>query len=40
MDVRELEWVIAAADVIQVGSRNMQNYSLLYGLARWTSRCF
>lgn len=30
MDVRELEWVIAAADVIQVGSRNMQNYSLLY----------
>lgn len=29
MDARELELVYAYADVLQVGSRNMQNYSLL-----------
>ncbi|NPV26311.1 MAG: 3-deoxy-7-phosphoheptulonate synthase [Firmicutes bacterium] len=30
LDVRELEWVVAAADIVQIGSRNMQNYSLLH----------
>ena len=29
MDVRELEAVLEVADVVQVGARNMQNYSLL-----------
>ena len=29
MDVRDLEQVLEVADVIQIGARNMQNYSLL-----------
>ena len=29
MDVRDLEAVVAVADVIQIGARNMQNYTLL-----------
>ena len=34
MDVRDLEPVLAVADVIQVGARNMQNYTLLTELGR------
>ncbi|MDR1773734.1 MAG: 3-deoxy-7-phosphoheptulonate synthase [Clostridioides sp.] len=29
MDVRDLEKIIEAADIIQIGSRNMQNFTLL-----------
>ncbi len=34
MDARDLEAVIEVADVIQVGARNMQNYSLLSEIGR------
>jgi len=34
LDVRDLEDVVAVADVIQVGARNMQNYPLLTELGR------
>jgi 3-deoxy-7-phosphoheptulonate synthase len=34
MDVRDLEPVLEVADVIQVGARNMQNYTLLAELGR------
>jgi 3-deoxy-7-phosphoheptulonate synthase len=34
MDVRDLESVLEVADVIQVGARNMQNYTLLTELGR------
>ncbi len=34
MDVRDLESVLEVADVVQVGARNMQNYSLLTELGR------
>jgi 3-deoxy-7-phosphoheptulonate synthase len=34
MDVRDLDPVLEVADVIQVGARNMQNYSLLTELGR------
>jgi 3-deoxy-7-phosphoheptulonate synthase len=34
MDVRDLEIVLEVADVIQIGSRNMQNYSLLTEVGR------
>lgn len=34
MDLRELDAVLAVADVIQVGARNMQNYPLLIELGR------
>jgi 3-deoxy-7-phosphoheptulonate synthase len=34
MDVRDLEAVLDVADVIQVGARNMQNYTLLTELGR------
>ncbi|MDQ6804160.1 MAG: 3-deoxy-7-phosphoheptulonate synthase [Actinomycetota bacterium] len=34
MDVRDLEPVLEVADVIQVGARNMQNYSLLSEIGR------
>jgi len=34
MDARDLEPVLAVADVIQVGARNMQNYTLLTELGR------
>src|SRR4051812_25799210 len=34
MDARDLEPVLAVADVIQVGARNMQNYSLLSEIGR------
>jgi 3-deoxy-7-phosphoheptulonate synthase len=34
MDVRDLELVLEVADVVQVGARNMQNYSLLTELGR------
>lgn len=34
MDVRDLESVLAVADLIQVGARNMQNYGLLTELGR------
>jgi 3-deoxy-7-phosphoheptulonate synthase len=34
MDVRDLEAVLEVADVIQVGARNMQNYTLLTELGR------
>jgi 3-deoxy-7-phosphoheptulonate synthase len=34
MDVRDLEPVLEVADVVQVGARNMQNYSLLTELGR------
>ena len=34
MDARDLEEVSAAADLLQVGSRNMQNFSLLKELGR------
>jgi 3-deoxy-7-phosphoheptulonate synthase len=37
MDVRDLEAVLAVADVLQIGARNMQNYTLLteVGRAGW-----
>ena len=34
MDVRDLESVVEVADVIQVGARNMQNYTLLTEVGR------
>jgi 3-deoxy-7-phosphoheptulonate synthase len=34
MDVRELERVLEVADVIQIGARNMQNYTLLAEVGR------
>ena len=34
MDVRDLEAVLEVADVIQVGARNMQNYTLLTEIGR------
>ena len=34
MDARDLEAVVEVADVIQVGARNMQNYSLLAEIGR------
>ena len=34
MDVRDLEAVVAVADVIQIGARNMQNYTLLTEVGR------
>ena len=34
MDARDLEPVLEVADVIQVGARNMQNYSLLSEIGR------
>jgi 3-deoxy-7-phosphoheptulonate synthase len=34
MDVRDLEAVLEVADVIQVGARNMQNYTLLAEIGR------
>jgi 3-deoxy-7-phosphoheptulonate synthase len=34
MDVRDVEDVVAVADVIQVGARNMQNYNLLTEIGR------
>ena len=34
MDVRDVEDVIAHADVIQIGARNMQNYTLLAEIGR------
>jgi len=37
MDVRELEAVLEVADMIQIGARNMQNYTLLTEVGR--TRC-
>ena len=34
MDVRDLEAVLAVADVVQIGARNMQNYTLLTEVGR------
>ena len=34
MDLRDLDQVLEVADVIQVGARNMQNYSLLAEIGR------
>jgi 3-deoxy-7-phosphoheptulonate synthase len=34
MDIRDLDAVLAVADVIQLGARNMQNYSLLTEVGR------
>ena len=34
MDARDLEPVLEVADVIQVGARNMQNYTLLAEIGR------
>jgi 3-deoxy-7-phosphoheptulonate synthase len=34
MDARHLEMVMSCADILQVGSRNMQNYTLLKELGR------
>jgi 3-deoxy-7-phosphoheptulonate synthase len=34
MDVRDIEAVIEVADVVQVGARNMQNYTLLSEIGR------
>jgi 3-deoxy-7-phosphoheptulonate synthase len=34
LDVRDLEHVLAVADVIQIGARNMQNYPLLTEVGR------
>ena len=39
MDVRDLEPVLEVADVIQVGARNMQNYTLLAEIGRSGARC-
>jgi 3-deoxy-7-phosphoheptulonate synthase len=37
MDARDLEPVLAVADVIQIGARNMQNYALLSEVGRSNS---
>ena len=34
MDVRDLEAVLEVADVLQIGARNMQNYTLLAEVGR------
>ncbi len=34
MDVRDVEAVVAVADVVQIGARNMQNYTLLTEIGR------
>jgi 3-deoxy-7-phosphoheptulonate synthase len=34
MDVRDLEPILEVADVVQIGARNMQNYTLLQELGR------
>jgi 3-deoxy-7-phosphoheptulonate synthase len=34
MDVRDMEPVLAVADVVQIGARNMQNYTLLTEIGR------
>jgi len=34
MDVRDVEAVVAVADVVQIGARNMQNYTLLTEVGR------
>ncbi len=34
MDLRDLEQVVAVADVVQIGARNMQNYTLLSEVGR------
>jgi 3-deoxy-7-phosphoheptulonate synthase len=34
MDVRDLDGVLEVADVVQIGARNMQNYSLLTEVGR------
>jgi 3-deoxy-7-phosphoheptulonate synthase len=34
MDVRDLDQVLSVADVVQIGARNMQNYSLLTEVGR------
>ncbi len=34
MDVRDLDSVLAVADVVQIGARNMQNYTLLTEIGR------
>ena len=34
LDVNDLDAVVAAADVLQIGSRNMQNYALLKAVGR------
>ena len=34
MDLRDIDAVVEVADVIQVGARNMQNYSLLAEIGR------
>jgi 3-deoxy-7-phosphoheptulonate synthase len=34
MDVRDLDQILDVADVIQVGARNMQNFTLLTELGR------
>jgi 3-deoxy-7-phosphoheptulonate synthase len=34
MDVRDVEQVLAVADVVQIGARNMQNYTLLTEIGR------
>ena len=39
MDVRDLEAVLEVADVIQLGARNMQNYTLLTEVGRAACRC-
>ncbi len=39
MDVRDLDAVAEVADVIQLGARNMQNYTLLTELGRAGVRC-
>ena len=38
MDVRDLDAVLEVADVVQLGARNMQNYSLLTEVGRAASR--
>ena len=39
MDVRDLDAVIEVADVVQLGARNMQNYTLLTEVGRAGGRC-
>jgi len=34
MDVRDLEPIAEVADVVQIGARNMQNYTLLSEIGR------
>ena len=40
IDPRDVSWVCEYADILQIGARNMQNFSLLKKLANQANLCF